>query len=40
MNDRGRSLPEYESPTPEFRAEIERELDEGKLPQVNLVKIL
>jgi pimeloyl-ACP methyl ester carboxylesterase len=37
---RFRDLPEYEEPTPEFRTQIEAELDSGKLPHVNLVKIL
>lgn len=37
---RFRELPEYEHPTPEFQAKIEKELDAGKLPQLNLIKIL
>ena len=35
-----RDLPEYENPTPEFRAKIESDLDAGRLPRINLVKIL
>src|ERR1017187_4863514 len=35
-----KSLPEYEHPTPEFRAAIERDLDAGHLPGVNVVKLL
>lgn len=35
-----RDLPDYENPTPEFRARIAAELDAGKIPQINLVKIL
>ena len=34
-----RDLPEYENPTPEFRAKIESDLDAARLPQINLVKI-
>jgi hypothetical protein len=37
---RYRSLPEYENPTAEFKAKIAADLDAGRLPQVNLVKIL
>ncbi|MEO7651605.1 MAG: hypothetical protein ABIZ80_14160, partial [Bryobacteraceae bacterium] len=37
---RFRDLPDYEHPTPEFRARIAAELDAGRMPQVNLVKIL
>jgi pimeloyl-ACP methyl ester carboxylesterase len=33
-------LPAYRNPSEEFRARIAAELDAGKLPQVNLVKIL
>lgn len=33
-------LPEYESPTAQFRTDIEAKLDAGQLPLVNLVKIL
>jgi pimeloyl-ACP methyl ester carboxylesterase len=35
-----RDLPDYENPTPQFRAKIESDLDAGRIPQVNLVKIL
>jgi pimeloyl-ACP methyl ester carboxylesterase len=35
-----RSLPEYEHFTTEFRAKISADLDAGKIPQINLVKIL
>jgi pimeloyl-ACP methyl ester carboxylesterase len=35
-----RELPEYENPTNDFRARIEAELDAGRMPQINLVKIL
>jgi hypothetical protein len=35
-----RDLPDYENPTPEFRAKIAADLDAGRIPQINLVKIL
>jgi pimeloyl-ACP methyl ester carboxylesterase len=35
-----RDLPDYENPTPEFRAKIEADLEAGRIPQINLVKIL
>ncbi|HKQ49724.1 MAG TPA: alpha/beta fold hydrolase [Phycisphaerae bacterium] len=38
--NRFRDLPEYENPTPDFRKKIEKDLDDGKIPQINLVKIL
>jgi pimeloyl-ACP methyl ester carboxylesterase len=38
--DRLRVLPEYENPTPEFRAAIEKKIDSGAWPQINLVKLL
>ena len=37
---RFRELPDYENPTPEFRAKIAAELDAGRMPQINLIKIL
>lgn len=37
---RFRELKDYENPTPEFKAKIEAELDAGKMPHINLVKIL
>ncbi len=37
---RFRELPEYANPTPELRARIEAELNAGKMPQLNLIKIL
>jgi hypothetical protein len=37
---RFRDLPQYESPTPEFRAQVEADLDAGRIPQLNLIKIL
>src|SRR5262249_44981461 len=38
--NRFRELPDYEHPSPEFRAEVEADLDRGRVPQINLVKIL
>ena len=35
-----RELPEYEHPTPTLRAQVEADLNTGKLPEINLVKIL
>jgi pimeloyl-ACP methyl ester carboxylesterase len=40
VGSRFRELPDYENPTPEFRAKISAELDAGKIPQINLIKIL
>jgi hypothetical protein len=40
VGGRFRELPEYENPTNEFRARIEADLDAGRMPQINLVKIL
>lgn len=37
---RYRELLDYEHPTPEFRAKIAADLDAGRMPQMNLVKIL
>lgn len=37
---RYRELPDYQNPTPEFRAKIAADLDAGKIPTINLVKIL
>lgn len=37
---RYRELPQYEHPSPQFRAQIEAKLDAGAIPHVNLVKIL
>ncbi|HKO96461.1 MAG TPA: alpha/beta hydrolase [Pyrinomonadaceae bacterium] len=37
---RFRDLQDYEKPTAEFKAKIEAELDAGKMPHINLVKIL
>jgi len=33
-------LSDYENPTPEFIAQIKSEIDTGKMPEINLVKIL
>jgi pimeloyl-ACP methyl ester carboxylesterase len=35
-----RDLPDYENPSPAFRAKIESELDAGKMPQINMVRVL
>lgn len=35
-----RDLPDYENPTPELRSKIAADLDAGRMPQINLVKIL
>ncbi len=35
-----RSLPEYESPTPEFKAEIERRIEAGQFSAVNRARLL
>jgi hypothetical protein len=40
VGSRFRELPDYENPTPEFRAKIAAELDAGRMPQINLIKIL
>jgi pimeloyl-ACP methyl ester carboxylesterase len=40
IGNRFRDLPQYENPTPEFRARIASDLDAGKMPRVNRVKIL
>jgi pimeloyl-ACP methyl ester carboxylesterase len=40
VKSRFRSLPEYENPTSEFRDKIAEDLDAGKIPQINLLKIL
>jgi pimeloyl-ACP methyl ester carboxylesterase len=40
VRNRFRELPDYENPTPEFKAKIVAQLDSGMIPQVNLVKIL
>lgn len=33
-------LPDYENPTPELRSKIAVDLDVGRMPEINLVKIL
>jgi hypothetical protein len=40
VGSRFRELPDYENPTPEFQAKIIAELDAGRMPQINLIKIL
>lgn len=35
-----RSLPEYEAPTPEFKARIEAQLAAGQMPEVNRARLL
>jgi len=40
VKDRFRVLPEYEDPKPEFIRKIAADLDAGKMPQINLIKIL
>jgi hypothetical protein len=40
VGSRFRELPDYESPSHEFRAKIEAELDAGRMTEINLVKIL
>jgi pimeloyl-ACP methyl ester carboxylesterase len=37
---RFRELPDYENPTPEFRTKMAAELDAGRMPQINLIKVL
>lgn len=37
---RFRHLPKYENPTPEFRKEVEADLDAGKIPNINLARLL
>ena len=39
VSNRFRELPEFERPTVEFRSAIAAELDAGKMPQINLVKV-
>jgi pimeloyl-ACP methyl ester carboxylesterase len=40
VGSRFRELLDYENPTPEFRAKIAADLNAGRMPQMNLVKIL
>lgn len=40
VGSRFRDLPQYENPTPEFREQVAAELDAGKMPRINLIKIL
>lgn len=40
VENRFRDLPDYENPTSEFRAKIITDLEAGKIPQINLIKIL
>jgi hypothetical protein len=39
VRDHYRELRKYENPTPQFKAQIAAELDAGKMPEINLVKI-
>ncbi|MDR4485534.1 MAG: alpha/beta fold hydrolase [Nitrospirales bacterium] len=40
IGSRFRELPDYENPTSEFREKIAGELDAGRIPQINFIKIL
>ena len=40
VGSRFRELPHYENPTPEFRAKTVAALDAGRMPSINLVKIM